>query len=203
MSRPLACLVGGAGTGKTFTCKLICGPVDPLRWRRAPCAPSPARRRCGCPVRPAVWRKPCPGHWRSSPSATTSKPFSSTKNASEDEKQKAKLKLDGLSRITDSTLVVVDEASMVDLPTFDKLAKRLRPGSRLLLVGDEAQLPPIGFGLVFHKLVGDPSITSRLTQVHRQAAATGIPAAASAIRTGGLPDFSPLPVRPTASRSST
>jgi exodeoxyribonuclease V alpha subunit len=59
-------------------------------------------------------------------------------------------------------------------------------------VGDEAQLPPIGFGLVFHKLVDDPSITSRLTQVHRQAAATGIPAAASAIRRGGVPDFSPF-----------
>ncbi len=79
---------------------------------------------------------------------------------------------------------------MVDLPTVHSVTKRLVAGSRLLLVGDEAQLPPIGFGLVFHKLVKDPSTTLRLTQVHRQAAATGIPQAAATVRSGGVPVFS-------------
>jgi exodeoxyribonuclease V alpha subunit len=111
-------------------------------------------------------------------------------DTSESEAAKIQAKLKTLSLITDKTLVVIDEASMVDLPTVHSVTKRLVAGSRLLLVGDEAQLPPIGFGLVFHKLVKDPSITLRLTQVHRQAAATGIPTAAAAIRSGGIPAFS-------------
>ncbi len=86
-------------------------------------------------------------------------------------------------------LVVVDEASMVDLATMHSLLRRMPDGSRLLLVGDEAQLPPVGFGLIFHRLVEDPAISSRLTAVHRQAAATGIPAASAAMRSLGLPEL--------------
>ncbi|MGX9430130.1 AAA family ATPase [Bradyrhizobium sp. LeoA1S1] len=41
----------------------------------------------------------------------------------------------------DKTLVVVDEASMTDVPTVHAIAKRPVAGSRLLFVGDEAQLP--------------------------------------------------------------
>lgn len=86
------------------------------------------------------------------------------------------------------TLVVVDEASMVDLPTFYRLLRRMPEGSRLLLVGDDAQLPPIGFGLVFHELVDVPDIPKvTLVRVHRQAAATGIPLVAAAVRSGTLP----------------
>jgi exodeoxyribonuclease V alpha subunit len=47
-------------------------------------------------------------------------------------------------------------------------------------------------GLVFHKLVEDPAVALRLTQVHRQASATEIPAAASAIRSGHVPEFAPF-----------
>lgn len=191
MSRALACLVGGAGTGKTFTCKLICD-----LWVRF----GGDVLLCALAGKAALRLSRSTGRLAKTLSRTMAElaerddleAILVDESASEDDKRKAMLKLDGLSRITDATLVVVDEASMVDLPTFDRLAKRLRPGGRMLLVGDEAQLPPIGFGLVFHKLVDDPAVTSRLTQVHRQAAATGIPAAASAIRTGGMPDFSPF-----------
>jgi exodeoxyribonuclease V alpha subunit len=50
-------------------------------------------------------------------------------------------------------------------------------------------LPPVGFGLVFHCLVADDALTSRLTHVHRQAAATGIPVAGAAIRGRSLPSM--------------
>lgn len=191
MSRAIACLVGGAGTGKTFTCKLICD-----LWVRF----GGDVLLCALAGKAALRLSRSTGRLAKTLSRTMAElaerddleALLVDESASEDDKRKARLKLDGLSRVTDATLVVVDEASMVDLPTFHRLAKRLRPGSRLLMVGDEAQLPPIGVGLVFHKLVEDASITSRLTQIHRQAAATGIPAAASAIRTGGLPDFSPF-----------
>ena len=62
-------------------------------------------------------------------------------------------------------------------------------GARLLLVGDEGQLPPVSFGLVFHRLVQDDAITARLVTVHRQTEESGIPSVAAAIRQGTMPTF--------------
>ena len=94
-----------------------------------------------------------------------------------------------------STLLVVDEASMLDLPTMFRLLRHLPDGGRMLLVGDPAQLPPIGFGLVFHRLAEAPAVPRvELTEVHRQAASTGIPAVAAAIRRHDLPAMPPVPV---------
>ncbi|MCM8921435.1 MAG: ATP-dependent RecD-like DNA helicase [Candidatus Thiodiazotropha sp.] len=77
----------------------------------------------------------------------------------------------------------IDEASMLDVPTFYRILKTLPAGSRLYLVGDHHQLPPIGPGLVLHQLVheGFPHI-AELTKVHRQANDTGIPVVAAEIR---------------------
>lgn len=88
------------------------------------------------------------------------------------------------------SLVVVDEASMLDLPTMYRILRCLPDGCRLLLVGDPGQLPPIGFGLVLHALVERREIPSvELTRVYRQTEATGIPAVAGAIRSGRLPNL--------------
>lgn len=87
-----------------------------------------------------------------------------------------------------SDLVVVDEASMVDLPLFYSLLRVIPEDARLLLVGDPYQLPPIGMGLVFSVYAEDDRVPKvELTQVHRQAAETGIPAFAQGIRHGVLP----------------
>ena len=94
----------------------------------------------------------------------------------------------GKLELDESTLLVVDEASMLDLPTMFRLLRHLPDGARMLLVGDPAQLPPIGFGLVFHRLAeaaGVPRV--QLTEVHRQAASTGIPGVAAAIRCHDIP----------------
>lgn len=86
------------------------------------------------------------------------------------------------------TLVVIDEASMLDLPTLYRVLRFLPDGARLLLVGDPAQLPPIGFGLVFHRLVESRLVPqTHLVEVHRQAESTGIPAVASAVRRHTVP----------------
>jgi exodeoxyribonuclease V alpha subunit len=47
---------------------------------------------------------------------------------------------------------------MLDLATAYRLLRRLEPGCRLLLLGDPRQLPPIGFGLVFHGVVRESAI---------------------------------------------
>lgn len=89
-----------------------------------------------------------------------------------------------------SDLVVVDEASMVDLPQAYSLMRAVPEDARLLMVGDPYQLPPIGMGLVFSVYAEDDRVPKvELTQVHRQAAETGIPAIAMEIRHGVLPEL--------------
>lgn len=67
-------------------------------------------------------------------------------------------------------LVLVDEASMVDLPLFAALLAALPPTGRLVLVGDVHQLPPVGPGDVLGALM-NTGVAPRvmLEQVHRQA----------------------------------
>jgi exodeoxyribonuclease V alpha subunit len=96
----------------------------------------------------------------------------------------------GKMELSPDSLLVVDEASMLDLPTMYRLLRFLPDRARMLLVGDAAQLPPIGFGLVFHRLADSRSIPRvELTQVHRQAASTGIPGFAGNIRRHLAPDM--------------
>lgn len=103
---------------------------------------------------------------------------------------------EGLLEVGSDTLVIVDEASMLDLPTAFRILKYLPEGARLLLVGDPAQLPPIGFGLVFHRLVQSPLVPQvELTEVHRQAAETGIPDIAACIRDHQVPVLKAYPGR--------
>ncbi len=58
----------------------------------------------------------------------------------------------GLERPLDADLVVVDEASMVDLPLMRKLAEAVRPGARLVLIGDPDQLASVDVGTVLADL---------------------------------------------------
>lgn len=92
--------------------------------------------------------------------------------------------------LDDEPLLVVDEASMVDLPSLYRLLRALGPGARLLLVGDPGQLPPVGFGLTFHLLAEDERVPRTvLTKVMRQDDASGIPQVCRAIREGVVPDL--------------
>ncbi|HML44358.1 MAG TPA: AAA family ATPase [Hyphomicrobium zavarzinii] len=86
------------------------------------------------------------------------------------------------------SLIVVDESSMLDLPTLYRLLRHMPEESRLLLVGDEAQLGPIGFGLTLHAFAEAPQVPAiRLRRIYRQAATSGIPVVAAAIREGQWP----------------
>jgi len=96
----------------------------------------------------------------------------------------------------DVDLLVVDEASMLDLILANKLVKAVPPGAHLLLVGDVDQLPSVGAGEVLRDLLAaDPIPRVRLTQVFRQAAQSGVVTNAHRINAGrpplttGLADF--------------
>ncbi|HET8714287.1 MAG TPA: AAA family ATPase [Holophagaceae bacterium] len=65
-------------------------------------------------------------------------------------------------------LVVVDEASMVDQGLMARLVDALRPGARLVLLGDADQLPSVGAGAVLRDLVtGLPEAVARLARSYR------------------------------------
>ena len=100
---------------------------------------------------------------------------------------------EGQITVPPDSLVVVDEASMLDLAGSYRLLEALPEGVSLLLVGDPYQLPPIGFGLVFHVLAELERVPKvELTRVHRQVASTGIPQVAKQLRHGRLPDLPPF-----------
>jgi exodeoxyribonuclease V alpha subunit len=72
----------------------------------------------------------------------------------------------------DAALIIVDEASMLDVELGAALFKAIGPHTRLILVGDANQLPPVGPGQVFADLLkcDDRIPTARLTHIHRSAA---------------------------------
>ncbi|MBB5630707.1 SF1B family DNA helicase RecD2 [Sphaerisporangium krabiense] len=93
----------------------------------------------------------------------------------------------------DADLVVVDEASMLDLQLATRLTSVIPEGAHLLLVGDGDQLPSIGPGSVLADLLSVEEVPRiRLTKVFRQAQDSGIVRAAHSIRAGEVP---PLPGR--------
>lgn len=55
--------------------------------------------------------------------------------------------------ILDADLIVVDEFSMVDMWLAKQFFSRVKPGAKILLVGDADQLPSVGAGNVFHELI--------------------------------------------------
>ncbi|AKF11123.1 exodeoxyribonuclease V subunit alpha [Sandaracinus amylolyticus] len=68
-------------------------------------------------------------------------------------------------------VVIVDEASMIDLALMERLVAALRPEARLVLLGDADQLPSVEPGAVLSDLVGSGGASTititRLTQSHR------------------------------------
>jgi exodeoxyribonuclease V alpha subunit len=87
-------------------------------------------------------------------------------------------------------LIVVDEASMLDVYLAARLTARIPPGTHLLLVGDVDQLPSVGPGAVLADLLAVPGIArTRLTKVFRQAEQSTITSNAHLIRVGKLPQL--------------
>ncbi len=90
----------------------------------------------------------------------------------------------------DTDLLVIDEASMIDVPLMNALLKAVPARAALLIVGDIDQLPSVGPGQVLADLIGSGVIpVVRLTEVFRQAAQSRIVTMAHRINKGELPDF--------------
>ena len=98
----------------------------------------------------------------------------------------------GPDRPLDCDLLVVDEASMLDLRLAQALLVALPRRAALLLVGDVDQLPAIGPGDVLRDVIASGVVpVVRLTEVFRQAAGSRIVASAHRINRGQAPEPPP------------
>jgi exodeoxyribonuclease V alpha subunit len=88
----------------------------------------------------------------------------------------------------DADAVIVDETSMVDIFLMRALLRAIRPGARLVLVGDADQLPSVGAGNVLRDLIDSDAVpVVKLTEIFRQAAQSNIVMNAHRINKGEYP----------------
>lgn len=153
-------LFGFAGTGKTTLARELAEGLDGTRF----CAPTGKAalvlRKKGCKNARTV--------------------HSLIYKAQQDELTgRITYRLDKDSPVLGAPLVIVDESSMVSEELGEDLASF---GTKILALGDPAQLPPVGGDGFFTK--GTPEIM--LTEIHRQAADNPIIAMSMSVRTGGV-----------------
>jgi exodeoxyribonuclease V alpha subunit len=92
----------------------------------------------------------------------------------------------------DGGLVVVDEASMVDVVLMNQLLRAVRPEACVVLVGDVDQLPSVGPGNVLADIIGSGVVpVVRLSEIFRQAQQSWIVRAAHRINQGQMPESAP------------
>lgn len=163
----LMVLTGGPGTGKTTTVRAIVSTHESLELRVTLCAPTgrAAKRMSEASGREAAtihrlleWNPAVGGFSRDA------------------------------GNPLETDLVLVDEASMLDLTLARALLDAVPPGASLVLVGDVDQLPPVGAGQVLREVIrSGRAPVVRLEQVFRQAQRSAIVRGAHAILKGDLP----------------
>lgn len=90
--------------------------------------------------------------------------------------------------LLDEEAIIIDEASMVDVFLFCSLLRAIRPGARLIIIGDADQLSPVGPGEVFSDVIkSDCFMSVRLNDIFRQAQGSSIVTNAHLIKDGRMP----------------
>ena len=88
----------------------------------------------------------------------------------------------------DEKVIIVDEASMIDLTLMDALMHAIPRGARLILIGDSDQLPSVGAGNVLADLISSlPDSVTSLTEIFRQSRESLIVTNAHKINSGAVP----------------
>ena len=90
--------------------------------------------------------------------------------------------------LLDENVIIVDESSMIDNILMSALLKAVKPGARVILIGDADQLPSVGAGNVLRDLLECGRFTTiRLDEIFRQAQESLIVTNAHAINRGEMP----------------
>ncbi|MBR5516015.1 MAG: ATP-dependent RecD-like DNA helicase [Clostridia bacterium] len=92
--------------------------------------------------------------------------------------------------LLEEDVVIVDEASMVDIFLLESLLRAMKPAARLILIGDSDQLPSVGAGNVLNDLIESSVFsTVKLKEIFRQARESLIITNAHLINSGEYPDI--------------
>lgn len=87
-------------------------------------------------------------------------------------------------------VLLIDEASMINSPLFARLMAKIDPEATVIVVGDDAQLPPIGAGSPLSDAIAlNLAPTVMLTQIYRQSPDQAISLIANDVRRGIIPPF--------------
>jgi exodeoxyribonuclease V alpha subunit len=98
----------------------------------------------------------------------------------------------GVESPLEADVVIVDEASMIDVPLGAALVVALQPKARLVIVGDADQLPSVGPGAFLRDVLASRVASSvRLDEIFRQAGASRIVVNAHRILHGEMPESAP------------
>ena len=90
----------------------------------------------------------------------------------------------------DEQIIIVDEASMIDTALMAALLRAIKPGARLIIIGDSDQLPSVGAGNVLRDIIDSGRFsTVRLTEIFRQAQKSLIVTNAHKINSGVSPEL--------------
>lgn len=177
LKSPLMVLTGGPGTGKTTVVRgIIHALSDVFDWKLDPVPNQPFPFVLAAPTGRAAKRL----------SESTGLPASTIHRL---------LKFDGSSFQVDETnplvgkVLIVDEASMIDIFLFRSLLKAVPNGMKILFVGDRDQLPSVGPGQVLADLMATEGIpVVRLDVVHRQASESSILRLAHSLNAKKMPE---------------
>ncbi|MFF7656707.1 ATP-dependent RecD-like DNA helicase [Streptomyces sp. NPDC007983] len=148
LTTPVSVLTGGPGCGKTHTLRTLVAVAEQAGITIALAAPT---------GKAAKRMEETTGH----PAMTVHRLIHHPPNPSDQP--------DEQTRLDAVDLIVIDEASMLDIQLAARLTAAIRTGCHLLLVGDTDQLPSVGPGRVLRDLLAVPSIPrTQLTHIFRQ-----------------------------------
>ena len=92
------------------------------------------------------------------------------------------------NNLLDEQIIIIDEASMIDNALMASLLRAVKPGARLIIIGDIDQLPSVGAGNVLRDIIDSERFaTVRLTEIFRQAEQSLIITNAHAVNNGKMP----------------
>ena len=163
-------LTGGPGTGKTTVVRALLHIFSDMGFRIALCAPTGrAAKRL------------------SESTSCDAKTIHRLLEYGGADSEKARFQRNE-SNLLEEDVIIVDEASMIDNHLMCSLLRAVKPGARLILIGDADQLPSVGAGNVLHDLLEcERFATVRLDEIFRQAQKSMIITNAHRIDRGEMP----------------